>query len=34
LRHRLRLRPEAEIEGATPDETIRQIMDSVKAPSS
>lgn len=32
LRHRLRLRPEAEIEGATPDETIRQIMDSVKAP--
>ncbi len=33
LRHRLRLRPEAEIEGATPDETIRQIMDSVKAPS-
>lgn len=34
LRHRLRLRPEAEIEGATPDETIRQVMDSVKAPSS
>jgi MoxR-like ATPase len=34
LRHRLRLRPEAEIEGATPDETIRQIMDSVKAPTS
>ena len=32
LRHRLRLRPEAEIEGATPDETVRQIMDSVKAP--
>ena len=32
LRHRLRLRPEAEIEGATPDETIRQIMDTVKAP--
>ena len=32
LRHRLRLRPEAEIEGITPDETIRQIMDSVEAP--
>lgn len=34
LRHRLRLRPEAEIEGGTPDETIRQIMDSVEAPRS
>ncbi|MEQ9407841.1 MAG: MoxR family ATPase [Fuerstiella sp.] len=34
LRHRLRLRPEAEIEGTTPDETIRQIMDSVEAPRS
>jgi len=34
LRHRLRLRPEAEIEGSTPDETIRQIMDSVEAPRS
>ncbi|MEZ6129223.1 MAG: MoxR family ATPase [Planctomycetaceae bacterium] len=34
LRHRLRLRPEAEIEGATPDETIRQIMDNVQAPAS
>lgn len=34
LRHRLRLRPEAEIEGSTPDETIRQIMDSVQAPRS
>ena len=34
LRHRLRLRPEAEIEGVTPDETIRQIMDSVEAPRS
>ncbi|MEZ6124779.1 MAG: MoxR family ATPase [Planctomycetaceae bacterium] len=32
LRHRLRLRPEAEIEGTTADETIRQIMDSVQAP--
>ena len=34
LRHRVRLRPEAEIEGSTPDETIRQIMDSVEAPRS
>lgn len=34
LRHRLRLRPEAEIEGTTADETIRQIMDSVEAPRS
>ena len=34
LRHRLRLRPEAELEGTTPDETIRAIMDSVEAPRS
>ncbi len=34
LRHRIRLRPEAEIEGSTADETIRQIMDSVEAPRS
>ena len=34
LRHRLRLRPEAEIEGLTPDETIQQIMESVQAPRS
>jgi MoxR-like ATPase len=34
LRHRLRLRPEAELEGSTPDETIRAIMDSVEAPRS
>ena len=34
LRHRLRLRPEAELEGSTPDETIRGIMDSVEAPRS
>lgn len=34
LRHRLRLRPEAEIEGTTADDTIRQIMDSVEAPRS
>jgi MoxR-like ATPase len=34
LRHRLRLRPEAELEGSTPDETIRVIMDSVEAPRS
>jgi MoxR-like ATPase len=32
LRHRLRLRPEAEIEGSTPDEIIRHIMDNVQAP--
>ena len=32
LRHRLRLRPEAEIEGMTPDEVIRQILDSVEVP--
>ncbi len=34
LRHRLRLRPEAELEGSTPDETIRAILDSVEAPKS
>lgn len=34
LRHRLRLRPEAEIEGSTPDETIAAILDSVEAPRS
>ena len=34
LRHRLRLRPEAELEGTTPDETIRAILDSVEAPRS
>lgn len=34
LRHRLRLRPEAEIEGGTPDETIMAILDSVEAPRS
>ncbi len=32
LRHRLRLRPEAEIEGLTPDEAIRSILESVEAP--
>lgn len=32
LRHRLRLRPEAEIEGTTADETIQQILESVQAP--
>lgn len=32
LRHRIRLRPEAEIEGVTPDDTILQIMESVQAP--
>ncbi|MCA9035168.1 MAG: MoxR family ATPase [Planctomycetaceae bacterium] len=34
LRHRLRLRPEAEIEGSTPDETIAGILESVEAPRS
>ena len=34
LRHRLRLRPEAELEGGTPDETIRAILESVEAPKS
>jgi MoxR-like ATPase len=32
LRHRLRLRPEAEIEGVNPDDVIREILDSVEAP--
>ncbi|MGE5195011.1 MAG: AAA family ATPase [Deltaproteobacteria bacterium] len=32
LRHRLRLRPEAEIEGIAPDDTIREILDAVEAP--
>jgi MoxR-like ATPase len=34
LRHRLRLRPEAEIEGITADEVIRQILESVEVPRS
>ena len=32
LRHRLRLRPDAEIEGITPDDVIRDVLDSVEAP--
>ena len=32
LRHRLRLRPEAEIEGISPDDTIREILEAVEAP--
>lgn len=32
LRHRLRLRPEAEIEGLEADDVIREILDSVEAP--
>jgi MoxR-like ATPase len=32
LRHRLRLRPEAEIEGISPDDTVREILDAVEAP--
>jgi MoxR-like ATPase len=34
LRHRLRLRPEAELEGTTIDETIEAILESVEAPKS
>ncbi len=34
LRHRLRLRPEAEIEGVTPDEVIGQILEVVEVPRS
>ena len=32
LRHRLRLRPDAEIEGLTTDDVVREILDSVEAP--
>lgn len=32
LRHRLRLRPEAEIEGVTADDTLREVLDTVEAP--
>ncbi|MBI3864580.1 MAG: MoxR family ATPase [Planctomycetia bacterium] len=32
LRHRIRLRPEAEIEGVSPDDTVREILDAVEAP--
>ncbi|MGQ0637558.1 MAG: AAA family ATPase [Planctomycetaceae bacterium] len=32
LRHRLRLRPEAEIEGTSPDDAIRDLLDAVEAP--
>lgn len=32
LRHRLRLQPDAEIEGVTADDVIREILDSVEAP--
>lgn len=32
LRHRLRLRPEAEIEGVTADDTVRELLDAVEAP--
>ena len=32
LRHRLRLRPEAEIEGVSADDVVREILDSVEAP--
>ncbi|MCA9063520.1 MAG: MoxR family ATPase [Planctomycetaceae bacterium] len=34
LRHRLRLSPEAELEGSTPDDTIRAILEAVEAPKS
>ena len=32
LRHRLRLNPDAEIEGITPDDAIDRILDAVEAP--
>lgn len=32
LRHRLRLRPDAEIEGIRPDDVIREVLNSVEAP--
>lgn len=32
LRHRIRLRPDAEIEGVTADDTIREILETVEAP--
>lgn len=34
LRHRIRLRPEAELEGGTADEVVRNILDSVEVPRS
>ena len=34
LRHRLRLRPEAELEGSSADETVRAILEHVEAPKS
>jgi len=34
LRHRLHLRPEAEIEGLTPDQVLRRILDDVEVPRS
>jgi len=32
LRHRIRLRPDAEIEGITTDDVVREVLDSVEAP--
>ena len=32
LRHRLRLRPDVEIEGVQVDDVIREVLDSVEAP--
>jgi MoxR-like ATPase len=32
LRHRLRLRPDAEIEGVQADDVIREVLDAVEAP--
>jgi MoxR-like ATPase len=34
LRHRLHLRPEAEIEGLTPDQVLGRILDDVEVPRS
>jgi MoxR-like ATPase len=32
LRHRLVLRPEAELEGATADDLVRELLESVEVP--
>jgi MoxR-like ATPase len=32
LRHRLRVRPESEIEGTTADDAVQEILESVEAP--
>ncbi|MFM8584468.1 MAG: magnesium chelatase, partial [Planctomycetaceae bacterium] len=32
LRHRIRLRPDSEIEGVTADDAVREILEAVEAP--